>query len=215
MIRPTLAHALPRLAPLLVLPLLAVGSGCATVRVTDPPQTADEQFLQSVAVSRALAELSFVPLRDKVVYVDTTYLYDGNFPSGEQSFLVGELRNRLLVEGVALAETRDASQIVLEVRSGGVGVNRNDFLLGFPGVNAAVGDVDVGSTSVPLIVPELAIVKNRTQRGYASVSIAAYFRDTGELVASSGPFIGRTLRRDYWFFGIGPQTTGDIPPVGD
>ena len=56
-------------------------AGCATVRVTDPPRTADEQFLESVAIRQAVGDLSFVALRDTKVYVDSTYLYDGNFPS--------------------------------------------------------------------------------------------------------------------------------------
>lgn len=192
---------------------MTLGGGCATIRVTDPPRTADEQFLQSEAVREAVAQLSFAPLRDRRVYVDSSYLFDGNFPSFEQTFLLGELRNKALIEGVALTDSYAEADIILEVRSGALGINRSDFLLGFPGINAQVGRVDVGSYEAPVILPELAIVKNLKQRGYASVSVTAYWRDTGELVASSGPFVGRTIRVDYWFFGIGPQTTGDIPPV--
>lgn len=195
--------------------ICVVTAGCATVRVTDPPRTADEQFLQSVAISRAVADLSFVALRDKRVFVDTQYIYSEFFPNAEQIFLVGELRNRLLIEGAALTDERERAEVIIEVRSGAIGVNRSDFLLGFPGVNVPVGTVDAGNIDVPVIVPELAIVKRRTQRGYASVSITAFFADTGELVASSGPSIARTQRVDYWFFGLGPRTTGDIPPAED
>lgn len=205
-----------RAARLLASLLCGLGlAGCATVRVTDPPRTADEQFLQSVAVTRAIADLSFVSLRDKRVFVDSQYVYSQFFPSDEQIFLVGELRNRLLIEGAALTEERDKAEVIVEVRSGAVGVNRSDFLLGFPGVNIPVGTVDAGSIDVPVIIPELAILKRRRQSGYASVSITAFFADTGELVASSGPSIARTQRVDYWFFGLGPRTTGDIPPAED
>lgn len=190
-------------------------TGCATVRVTDPPRTADEQFLQSVAVSRAVASLSFVPLRDKRVFVDTQFIYSEFFPSSEQIFLVGELRNRMLIEGAAMAETRDQADVILEVRSGALGINREDFLIGFPGLPVPVGTVTTGSVEVPLIIPELIIVKRRTQRGYASVSITAFFADTGELVATSGPSVARTARVDYWFFGFGPRTSGDIPSAED
>ena len=195
------------------LPAFAAVAGCATVRVTDPPRTADEQFLESGAIRQAVDSLSFVALRDSKIYVDSTYLYEGNFPSAEQSFLLGELRNRLLVEGASVSDTRDACEVILEVRSGVIGVNRQDFLLGISGTNTPVGSTDVGSANVPIVLPELAIIKNRKQRGYADVSITAYFKDTGELVASSGPFVGRTERTDYWFFGIGPRTTGNIPPA--
>ncbi len=183
--------------------------------MTDPPRTADEQFLQSVAISRAVERLSFVSLRDKLVFVDVQYVYNSFFPTAEQVFLVGELRNRLLIEGAALTPSRDEAEVILEVRSGAVGVNRSDFLLGFPGVNVPVGTVDAGTVDVPVLIPELSIVKRRTQRGYASVSITAYFADTGELVASSGPSVERTERVDYWFLGLGPRTTGDIPPAED
>ena len=36
---------------------------------------------------------------------------------------------------------------------------------------------------------------------------------SGELVDSSGPFVGRTLREDWWILGFGPRTIGDIPPA--
>jgi hypothetical protein len=192
-----------------------LAGGCSTLRVTDPPRTADEQFLQSLATSRAIEQLSFAPLRDKRVFVDVQYVYDSLFPTAEQIFLVGELRNRLLIEGAAVSEEREGAEVILEVRSGAVGINRDEFLLGFPGVAIPVGSVDAGTTEVPVIIPELSIVKRRTQRGYASVSITAYFSDTGELVASSGPSVERTERVDYWFFGLGPRTTGDIPPAED
>ncbi len=194
---------------------MALQAGCATLRVTDPPRTADEQFLQSVAIRRAIADLSFISLRDKRVFVDTQYVYADLFPNAEQIFLVGELRNRLLIEGAAIVEQRDEAEVILEVRSGAVGINRDDWLLGFPGLNVPVGNVDTGDVEVPVILPELSIVKRRTQRGYASISITAYFADTGELVAASGPSVKRTLRQDYWFFGLGPRTTGDVPPVED
>ena len=56
-------------------------------------------------------------------------------------------------------------------------------------------------------------MKSTKQRGFASVAFVAFWNDTGELIATSGPFIGRTFRDDFWFFGIGPRTVGDIPPT--
>ena len=65
---------------------------------------------------------------------------------------------------------------------------------------------------MPVSTPELAILKSTKQRGFASVAIIAYRGNTGELIAQSGPFIGRTVRDDYWIFGLGPRTIGNIPP---
>jgi hypothetical protein len=70
-----------------------------------------------------------------------------------------------------------------------------------------------GVASIPINTPELAILKSTKQYGYASVAFVAFWRDTGEIAASSGPFVGRTAREDYWVFGFGPNTVGDIPPA--
>lgn len=206
--RPRLCTLSLRLLPLTLFLLLASANiGCATIRVTDPARTATEQFLMTVATSRAIEQLSANALRDRLVYIDSTYL-----SVAEQQFLLGELRAELLTSGVRLVGTRDGADIVLEVRSAGVGVDRHDYLLGLPSIVLSQGGTtgpNVGG--VPLITPEIAIIKNIRQMGYASVAYVAYWAKSGELVASSGPFVGRTLREDYFFFGTGPRTVGNIP----
>src|SRR5204862_5076438 len=104
------------------------------------------------------------------------------------------------------------AQIVLEVRSGGLGIDRQDNLIGIPSIvfNTSAGG---GLNSVPFATPEVALVKSTRQNGFASVSFVAYWNDTGELISSSGPFLGRTLREDFWFLGTGPRTVGNIPPT--
>ena len=83
------------------------------------------------------------------------------------------------------------------------------FLLGIPALYLP----QATSSTVPIATPELAIIKSTKQRGYASVAYVAYWADTGEVVAHSGPFIGRTTREDWWILGTGPRTVGDIPPA--
>ena len=110
-----------------------------------------------------------------------------------------------------LAQYREEAQIIVEVRSQAVGTDRYETLFGVPSLYF-FGNV-TGDTSVPISTPEVAIYKHTEQRGYASVAFVAYWRDTGELIAASGPFVGKTNRNDYWFFGFGPRTSGDIPPA--
>lgn len=197
---------------LLFLLLLVAGQGCATIRVTDPPRTATELFLLSGAASEAISQLSADPLRDRLVWLETEYLSDTRETSTELSFLVGEMRAKLLQSGVRLVEKRDQAEVVLEVRSGGLGVDRLEFLIGLPAAYfPGVGGTSAGG--VPISTPELAIVKSTKQNGFASVAFVAYVAKTGELIAASGPFVGRTKREDFWFFGTGPTTVGDIPPV--
>lgn len=196
--------------------------GCATIRVTDPPRTADEEFLLSQAAEKAVGQLALDALRDRQVWLETGYVFsttqpfDRAFlvgevrqPSFEEIILIAELRARLLRSGVRLAPSRDKAQVIVEVRSGGIAVNREEFLLGIP-ATAVPGEV--GGT-LTVATPEIAILKKTTQRGFASIAFVAYWADSGELLTLSGPFVGRTYRRDYWILGTGPTTTGDIAPA--
>jgi len=210
---------------LALLTLSAGLAGCATVRVTDPARTATEQFLMSQAVSRALQQLNVDALRDRKVWIETGYFTGAEkvnvngeerqrlFTTPEQAFATGELRERLLLAGARIVPERKEADVVLEVRSGGIGIDRLDNLIGIPAL--AVTNVFGGSAAgdVPLATPEIALYKNTRQRGFASISFVAYRADTGEYLTSSGPYIGRTIRDDFWLFGAGPRTVGNIPPT--
>jgi hypothetical protein len=196
--------------------LFLILAGCATIRVTDPYQTADQQFLMTTAVQQAVARLSTDMLRDRTVFVDTQYLNFYLPPSQyltqpqpfpfEEGFLIAELRAKLLKSGVRLVTSKDQAQVVLEVRSGGVSVDHEEYLLGIPSVFLP-GEA---GTSVSLTTPELSILKSTKQYGYASVAFVAYLQKSGEVLALSGPFVGKTFREDYWLFGTGPNTHGNI-----
>src|SRR5215212_11926779 len=112
-----------RFLPLLLLLL----PSCTYYRTTDPPITADQQFLTSEATIRAVDQLSAVALRDRIVFVDSTYL-----TGHDHSFLVAEVRARLLVSGVRLAADRAKAQVILELRSGGIGIDRQYYMVGLP-----------------------------------------------------------------------------------
>lgn len=170
-------------------------TGCTAARVTDPERTATEQFLLSQAAVEAVARLSFDPLRGRRVWVDDQY-----FAAAEAPFVLGQLRAKMLMDGLLLMQHREEAQVVLEVRSGGVGIDRGGFLIGIPPITGVVGY-------------ELSIIRNLEQHGIAEVAYVAYWRETGEVVAASGPFVGRSMRDDWWYVGLGPWSRGDIPPV--
>lgn len=189
---------------------LTVFSGCASLRITDPSRTATEQFLLSQAAIEAVKPFSFVVLRGHKIFVEDTY-----FAAAEKEFVLGELRARLLLSGVEISETREGAEIVLEVRSGGVGIDRYESLFGLPSVGTA-GAAATATTGAPVasvVTPEIAITKSVKQIGFASVAYVAYWADTGEVVDSSGPSVGKVFRDDWWLFGFGPRTIGTIPPV--
>jgi len=186
-------------------------ANCATIRVTDPPRTATEQYLLTQATVHSIEKLSAEALRDRKIYLDSTYLTAATQPSQEHSFLIGELRARLLASGVRLAQYREEAQVIVEVRSEAVGTDRYETLIGLPALYFFSGAV--GQSNIPITTPELALYKHTRQRGFSSVAFVAYWRDTGELIAASGPFVGHTNREDFWFFGFGPRTVGSIPPA--
>ena len=147
-------------------------------------------------------------MRDRRVFVDATYL------NGEQrSFLHGSVRAHLLLAGVLLVDQSDAAEVILELRSGAVGIDRSNFLLGVPPVVVPSFATDEVTDGVAFVTPELALIKNIKQAGLAVVAFVAYWVDTREVLASSGPFVGRTYRHDWWFFGFGPYTSGNIVPA--
>jgi len=206
----------PRCAIFVTLLVCCAGltAGCSSVRVTDPPRTATEMLLPNQAVSEAIGKLSAAALRDRRVYLDGAYFVPADLNrdtvASDYLFTMGELRAKLLREGVRLMPTRAGAEIVVEVRSGAHGVDKQNLLVGLPSVT--LSGVTGGSVGDPLVAtPEIALIKNVKQDGVASVAIVAYWADTGELVATSGPFMGHTFRDDWWFFGYGPKTSGDIP----
>ena len=206
--------------------LLLGAGGCATVRVTDSPRTADEEFLLTVAASRAVGQLSLDPLRGRTVFVVTEYdfatsqPYNETFftnqvlsPSFADAFMVAELRARLLKVGARLATARDNADVILEVRTGALAINRTDFLLGIPSL-AVAGTSASTLNNLALATPNLALYQSIRQDGYGSVAIVGYWRNTGDILVNSGPFVGYTHRYDTLIFGYQLQPLGDIPPTG-
>ncbi len=188
---------------------IAAATGCSSIRITDPEHTADELYLENIASKLAVDQVSATVLRDRRVYLDSTYLTSATQPSDQQQYMIGELRAKLLLSGVRLVSQRSNAEIIMELRSQGISVNHIEFLLGVPA--SSVGGIFTGGLAAS--TPELSIVKTTKQHGFASVAFVAYWADTGEVVAASGPFVGRTTRDDYWFLGAGPRTLGNIPPA--
>jgi hypothetical protein len=213
-----------RLLAILLLPTVLSLSSCSSIRITDPDHTADELYLENVASQLAVAQISANVLRGRLVYVDpyylTSQLQSGSGrtpifgqpyvkPTDQQQYLIGELRAKLLLTGVRLTDKRDDADIIMEVRSQGISVDHIEFLLGLP--QSSIGGIFTGG--IAGTTPEISIVKRTQQHGFSSIAFIAYWRTSGEVVASSGPFVGRTLRDDYWFLGYGPHTIGNIPPA--
>jgi hypothetical protein len=161
--------------------------------------------LLSKAAQDAIDGLSFESIHGRTVFLDAV-----NFSPAEKDFVLSEFRAKLLNSGVNITMDKEQAEIVVDVRSGGVGIDRYESLLGIPSFAPPVSALTGG---VSIVTPELAITKKIRQAGFASISYVAYWIDTGEIVASSGPAVGKSNREDWWLLGFGPSTIGDIPPV--
>lgn len=162
----------------------------------------------STAAGDAVQQLSGEALRGRTLFVDDTFMPAKDFP-----YLIGDVRAQLLLAGGQLVNDREKAQVIVEVRSGGVGIDRYEFLLGIPSIPLGTVAAAAGAPPVPITTPELALIKNSRQWGTASIALVAYWADTGEILTASGPFVGRSHREDWWFFGSGPKSISDIPPT--
>ncbi len=200
-----------KLSSAVLLGVFGVLSGCSTVRVTDPSATATQQYLTSEAVSRAISQLSFESLRGRKVFIDNSYLAEA-----EKGFATAEFRAVVLQAGAYIKTERSEAEIIIEMRSNGIGIDRYQSMVGLPAIyGPPTGSEAAGAGAITqtVVTPEVAITKNIRQVGYASISYVAYWADTGEIVTGSGPYVGKTLREDWWFLGFGPRTIGNVPVV--
>jgi hypothetical protein len=192
-------------------------SGCGTIRITDPARTATEQYLLNEATRRSIERLSAAPLRDRLIFVDGSFLIDEssqfNTARAKEEFVyaVAELRARLLEAGARLTNEREKAEAIVEVRAVGIGIDRYETLIGIPSVVLQ----EATGAQAALATPELALFKKIRQQGYASIAYVAWWRDTGEMLTTSGPHVAKTQREDFWILGWGPRTVGNVPPAED
>lgn len=189
-----------RLRPPVLLAALgcALALGCATTRSTDTPRTATEQLLLSTAIDKAINRLDFGALAEKRVFFDTQFLQGVT----DEKYVTSALRQHLLASGCALCDKRDESEIVLEARSGGVGTDRNELMLGLPAM--PVPGVPGVPMPLPAAVPQMTLARNTKQRAVAKLAVFAYNRETGRPIWQSGTVPMVADAKETWVLGVRP-----------
>jgi hypothetical protein len=189
-----------------LLPLLAcVGTlGCGTTRWTDTQRSLTEQWLVSSAIDEAVSRIDFSVLRDKTVFLDSQYL---DLLVVDKGYLISSVRQVLLASGCLLQEDRAKATYIVELRSGGIGTDRHDVLVGLPQMSIPTFYLTQG---LPAQTPELAVAKSTKQIGGAKIEVFAYNRATGQPVWQSGIAQHKTLTKHRWLMGIGPFQSGTI-----
>jgi hypothetical protein len=185
----------------LILSLTFLG-GCGTTRVTDTQRSATEQLLVSNSIDQAVSQLDFRPLAEKKVFFDAQHL-DGVV---DRAYLISSLRQHMLASGCVLEEDRSKANVVIEVRAGGVGTDRNDLLLGLP--QLTVPSLLPGQPGAT--IPEIPVAKKTDKKGVAKIAVFAYNRTTGRPIWQSGVRQAMSSAKDYWLLGAGPFRFGTI-----
>lgn len=176
-------------------------TGCGTTRVTDTSRTATEQLLISRAVDDVVSQIDFRILAGNRVFFDPQYIEK----TVDGGYLVSSLRQQLLAHGALLQEDRTKAAIVVEARSGSIGTDRQDVLIGVPQMT-----LPALYPGVPSLIPEIPLAKKTQQRGVAKIAVYAYHRSTGRPVWQSGTVQNDATARDTWVLGAGPFRRGSL-----
>ena len=172
-------------------------TGCATTSTSNTARTGAEQLLISSAIDRAMSNVRFGDFANYDVFIDDKYL-DGTVDKG---YLVGSLRHRVIAAGGRLAPAADKADIVLEVRSGGVGTDTEESFIGMPAL---------GVPGLPIELPEVKIASRASQMGTAKIGLVAYDPKTGAALGTGGEATALTHNSDTYVLGVGPFRNGAV-----
>jgi hypothetical protein len=154
-------------------------AGCTTEAQSNPPRTATEQLLISSAADRAARQVSLRVPRGSKLFVDAD-----NFEGTDSKYAIGALREQLLKEGGRLVADRGAADYVVEIRSGALSIDQDEFLIGIPKMQIPIPLA--GSFSFP----EIALFKKAERKGVAKFAAAGYGAKDGRFADASDPRYG-------------------------
>ena len=175
--------------------LITSAVGCTTTRTSNTDRTGLEQLLISNAIDQALNANQFTSARGRNVFVDEKYLECTDKP-----YIVGSIRSRVLDAGGRLVDSVDHADVVMEVRSGGVGTDNTDKYIGSPGL-AVPG--------LPFELPEVRLWEQNAQYGTAKIAISCFDTKTGQQIENSDV----VARSDSSRWNVVGFTTGDTGSV--
>lgn len=172
-------------------------SGCSTSRTSNTSRTGNEQLLISNAIDQSLDQVDFRPLAGKSVFLDEKYL-----ECTDKNYLVSSIRHRALHAGAKVVPKAEDADLVMEIRSGGVGTDSTETYVGIPGL-AVPGPF-------PISLPEIRMWTRTQQTGIAKIGIAAYDPKTNGQVGQGGMAMARSDNNNWFLMGAGPYQTGSL-----
>lgn len=178
---------------LLCLGLLVVSLGCSSMKKSDTARTGREQILISNAVDQSLSKCDFSGFRGSKVFVEEKYL-----ESVDKGYLVSSIHHRLMLNGATIAAKPEEADMVMELRSGGIGTDNADSYIGIPEI------VLPGM----LTLPEVRLWQKTRQSALAKIGILAYETKTHEMLGAGGVTTALSDDTNMFFLGMGPYQYG-------
>jgi hypothetical protein len=177
-------------------------TGCHSLEITQPKRSVAEQLLLSTATDRAVTGIDLTPLRHKSVFVEERY-----FKSYDKGYAIGCLRQAISESGARLVKTRNQADLIVEIRSGALGLDTRSTLIGIPAFTVPI------PLAGPVSTPEIAFYKSQLSDSTAKFALFAYERESGDHVHSSGPLNGTAYFNHYLFLGFFNWRGTDIPQL--
>ena len=180
---------------LIAIGLVVLTAGCSTVATSNTPRTAKEQMLLSNAVDQSFDKVDFTPLYGQQVFLDDKYL-----ECTDKAYVMGSLRHRIMRAGGTLAATADAADVIMEVRSGGVGTDLSDAFVGIPAI------------TLPgmLTLPEIRMMQRKTQNGYAKIGLVLFDAKSKSVLGDGGMSMAQSEDSNWFVLGMGPWQNGTL-----
>lgn len=169
--------------------------GCSSLKRSDTARTGREQMLVSNAVDQSLNKVNFEAFRGQRVLVEDKYL-----DCVDKGYLTASVRHRIARAGGTIAPKIDDADILLELRSGGLGTDTADSFLGTPAI-AMPGMVSI---------PEIKLISRTHQSATAKIGLAAYDAKTMQLLGDGGMSLAMSTDNNWHVLGVGPYQDGTI-----
>ena len=185
----------PAVAPALCA-LTALLTGCASTSSSDTSRTGMEQLLISDAVDKSLSKIDFRPLAGRHVFVDDQYL-----DCCDKGYVVSGVRHRVVTAGGRLARDADSSDCVCEVRSGGVGTDRQETYVGMDGISFPSMNVEL---------PTVKLWNKDRQLATAKIGVMVYDTKTRVPLGPGGLSLARSDDSNTFLLGVGPWQGGAV-----
>jgi hypothetical protein len=185
-----------RFGPILGLCILA--AGCTTQKESYTARTGVEQLLISSAIDQSLDRIDLKPLQGRNVFLETKYL-----DCVDKNYVIVSLHQRLLRNGTHMVDKADASDVILEVSSGGVGTDGQEMFVGIP-------EIPLPPPS-PIAIPKVSFFTRSKLNGTAKILLVAYETKKKNPVLLTSPSLARSDLNTWNLMGTGTTQTGSVP----